>query len=121
MKDDQTHIIELKEKISKFCKDRDWDKIHTTKDLAIGVVTEASELLDHFRFKSDDEIHAMFKNPTKREDISDEIADITYFVMRIADRYGIDVSEAVENKTKKNAEKYPIEKAKGSNKKYNEF
>jgi len=108
--DHKTNIHELKEKIKDFCEERDWDQFHNAKELAIGIVTEASELLQHFRFKTE-----------RKEELKEELADILYFTLRLAQRYKIDLTTELNNKMGKNKEKYPIEKAKGSNKKYTEF
>lgn len=119
--DHKTNIEELKEKVKIFCEERDWDQYHNAKDLAIGVITEASELLDHFRFKSKKEVEEAFSNPEKRQEISEEIADVLYFLVRLAQRYGIDLTTELTKKLEKNEKKYPVEKAKGSNKKYTEY
>ncbi len=119
--DDQTTVSELKLKVKQFCIDRDWDQYHNAKDLAIGITTEAAELLDIFRFKSQDEINVMFKMPESREKITDEMADVLFFLLRMAERHDIDLAEALENKMIKNEAKYPVGKARGSNKKYDEF
>jgi len=119
--DSETNIQELKEIIKKFCEDRDWDQYHNAKDLAIGIVTESSELLDHFRFKSNDEIEEFLKSPSKKEEISEELADVFYFVLRLAQKYDIDLATSLNKKMEKNEKKYPIEKVKGLNKKYTEY
>ncbi len=119
--DKEVTIDELKEKIKFFCEARDWDQYHNAKDLTIGIVTEAAELLDHFRFKSVDEVDIILKDPEKRGTISEEMADIFYFLLRLAERFDIDLSEELVKKMGKNEKKYPVEKAKGSNKKYTEF
>jgi|SRR3989338_8034595 len=119
--DNKTNIHELKEKVRKFCEERDWDQYHNAKDLAIGVSTEASELLEHFRFKSEKEVEELLKNPEKRKEISEEMADVLYFILRLAQRYDIDVATEFEKKMQKNAKKYPVENVKGLNKKYNEY
>jgi len=118
--DERTTIANLKEKVRKFCEERDWDRYHGAKDLAIGIVTEASELLDHFRFKSEEQIKEFFASGKKKE-ISKELADTFYFILRFAQMCDIDLSEALEHKMKENAARYPVNKAKGSNKKYTEF
>ena len=120
-KDNETVIHELKEKIKKFCEARDWDQFHNAKDLAIGLSVEASELLEIFLWKSPKEIEELFQNKKKKADIEDEMADVLYFLIRLAERYDLDLTDVLEKKMEKNEEKYPIEKAKGSNKKYNEF
>jgi len=121
MKDSNTTIDQLKEQVKKYCEERDWDQYHNLKDLAIGVITEASELLEHFRFKSEKEIQQMLNDPKKRGEISEEMADTLYFIVRMAQKYDIDLSDAFEKKMEKNRTKYPVDKAKGSNKKYNEL
>jgi len=119
--DDKTTVNELKEKIRKFCEDRDWDQYHDAKNLAIGIITEASELLEHFRFKSEKEIEEMFKHKGKRENISEEVVDVLYFVLRLAQRYNIDLTTELNKKLEKNEKRYNVEKFKGSNKKYTEY
>ena len=120
-KDEERKIHELKELIKKFCEERDWDQFHNAKDLAIALSIEASELLEIFRWKSQEEVKNLFKNEKKKEDIEDEMADILYFLIRMAQMYDLDLSEALDRKMEKNEKKYPVEKAKGSSKKYNEF
>jgi NTP pyrophosphatase (non-canonical NTP hydrolase) len=117
--DDITNIKQLKEMVKVFCEERDWDQYHNAKDLAIGIITESSELLEHFRFKSDKEVEEVIKQ--KKGEVSEELADILFFILRLAQRYNIDVSSEFQKKMEKNTKKYPIEKAKGSNKKYSEF
>jgi NTP pyrophosphatase (non-canonical NTP hydrolase) len=111
----------LIEKVRDFCEARDWDQFHNIKELAIGVSTESAELLELFRFRSIDECETLFSNPGSREKIEDELADVFFFLLRIAGRYDVDLREALSKKMQKNAEKYPVEKARGSNKKYDEF
>ena len=119
--DNERRIHDLKEKIKEFCDKRDWDQFHNAKELAIALSIEASELLEIFRWKTHEEVDELFKDEKKKEDIEDELADILYFLVRIAQRYDLDLSEAFDRKLEKNDKKYPIDKAKGSHKKYNEF
>ena len=119
--DDKAILSNLKESIRLFCEERDWDRYHNAKDLAIGIITESAELLEHFRFKSSEESEALFKDPERRRAIAQELADIFYFVLRLAQRYDIDLSDELAAKLKLNAARYPIDKAKGSNKKYSEL
>lgn len=121
MNDSDTNIAQLKAIVKKHCEDRNWDQYHSPKELAIGVITEASELLEPFRFKSEDEMEAMLKDSKKREAISEEMADTFYFLIRLAQKYDIDLADAFDKKMAKNRQKYPIEKSQGSNKKYNEL
>ncbi len=119
--DDKTNVAQLKEMVKAFCEERDWDQYHNAKDLAIGIITEASELLEHFRFKSETEVDDLFKEKQKKAEISEELADVFFFVLRLAEKYHIDLSDELQKKLEKNMVKYPIEKAKGSNKKYTEY
>jgi len=75
--DKKSSLQDLKEKVKTFCEERDWDQFHNPKDLAIGIITEASELLEHFRFKSKNEVKSML-NSNKRNEINEEIADILF-------------------------------------------
>ena len=119
--DSKTNIQELKDKVRKFCEDRDWDQYHNAKDLAIGISTESSELLEHFRFKSEDEIKELFNSKEKRGEVGEEMADVFYFLLRLSQRYDIDLSTELNKKIVKNEKRYPLEKARGSNKKYTEL
>ena len=102
--------------IDEFCSERDWDQYHSPKELAIGLSTEANELLALFRFQSDEQIMDMFKN--QREVIEDEIVDSLFFVLRFASLYDVDLLAALERKMVRNRLKYPVELAKGKNIKY---
>ena len=119
--DNKTTICQLKEKIKSFCEERDWDQYHNAKELAIGIVTESSELLQHFRFKSEKQIEELFNSPEKKGKISEEMVDILYFLLRLAQKYDIDLATSLDKKMDKNEKKYPVDKAKGSNKKYTEL
>lgn len=119
--DHKTNIKELKEKVKNFCEARDWDQFHGAKDLATALIIEAAELLEHFRWKSEKEVKEVFENAEKKERIEEEMADILYFLVRMAQMYDIDLSDALEKKLQKNEKKYPTDKFKGSNKKYNEI
>jgi NTP pyrophosphatase (non-canonical NTP hydrolase) len=112
---------DLQNRVRRFCEERDWDQFHDIKELAIGVSTEAAELLELFRFQSREQCEALLNAPLKREKIEDEIADVLFFILRIAGRYDIDLSRAVEKKMVKNGARYPVDKARGSNRKYDEF
>jgi len=122
MKNDKnTTIEELKRLVQEFCEVRDWDQFHNPKDLAIGISTESNELLDLFRFKTEEETNEMFKNKNKTLQIEEELADTLFFVIRFAQKYQIDLCKALVEKMKKNDENYPVDKIKGKNLKYNEI
>lgn len=113
-------IQELTEIVKSFCEERDWDQFHNPKDLAIGISTEANELLDIFRFKNEADMKLIFSDTDKREHVEEEIADVLFFVLRFAQKNHIDLSEALLNKIQKNAMKYSVESSRGNNRKYNE-
>ncbi|MFA6088920.1 MAG: nucleotide pyrophosphohydrolase [Candidatus Woesearchaeota archaeon] len=119
--DNKTTIQDMKNKVKTFCDERDWEQFHNAKELAIGIVLESSEILEHFRFKSEKEIEEMFKDTKKKEEISEEIADTLFGVFRMAQKYDIDLSTVFDKKFEKNAMKYPVDKFKGNNKKYDEL
>ncbi len=114
-------IQELMDKVRLFCEERDWDQFHNPKDLAIGISTEANELLDIFRFKSIEQMQDLFQDMNKKEHIEEELADTLFFVLRFAQINNIDLAKALEMKLKKNAIKYSVESSKGLNNKYNEL
>lgn len=110
-----SEIAELQTLVRSFCDERDWKQFHTPKELAIGMVTESSELLELFRFQSIDQMSAMMQDDKKREEISDELADTFYFLLRFCDLYGFDISDALKAKLEKNAERYPVQESRGVN------
>ena len=118
--DKKTTIEELKLLTNKFMDDRDWGRFHNPKDLAITISTESAELLEIFRFKSEEEIKELFVSEKKIE-IEDELADIVLNVCRFASMNDIDISTALKRKIVKSELKYPIETCKGKNKKYTEY
>lgn len=114
-------IDELTLAVKSFCEARDWDQYHGPKDLAIGVITEASELLEHFRFLSEKEALALLSDKERKSDIEDELADVLFFLIRFSQRFDIDLGKALIRKIEKSEKKYPVEKAKGSNQKYTQL
>lgn len=114
-------LLQMQEQIQRFCQERDWDQFHSAKNLSIGVVTEAAELLDLFRYKSEEEVESLMQEAGFRERMGQELADVFCFILRLSHRYNLDLVECFERKMRLNAEKYPIDKAKGSNKKYTEL
>lgn len=119
--DKKITVEQLKIIVRKFCEERDWDQYHGPKDLAIGIVTEAAELLDHFRFKSETEARKYLTTPKKRAEIENEVADTLFMLLRFAQMYEVDLTKALNRKIKINKKKYPIHKSKGSNKKYTDL
>lgn len=114
-------IERLKELVKNFCEERDWDQFHNPKELAIGLSTEANELLELFRFQTEEQMQDMFGSPKMRERIEDETADVFFFLLRFAQKNGIDLEQALVRKIEKNRKKYPAELARGKNLKYTEY
>lgn len=102
--------------VLKFRDDRDWKQFHNPKDLAISISLEAAELLEVFQWSGDD-----LECASKVNKIEEELADILNYSILLADKFGFDLDEIVQKKIKSNDEKYPVNKAKGSNKKYTEL
>lgn len=109
-------LDDIKKLILDFRNNRDWKQFHKTKDLLIGLGVEVSELNELFLWKSENEIKTI-----SNEKIEDEIADIFIFLTYICDEFNINLKNAVVKKLNKNELKYPLDKSKGSNKKYNEL
>jgi NTP pyrophosphatase (non-canonical NTP hydrolase) len=117
-----SELSELKvlgEKIRRFCEERDWDQFHAAKDLAIGLVTESSELLAEFRFLDPDQSRALLAAPEGREAVGQELADVLFFLLRFADRFDFDLAKELNAKMELNAKKYPADEFRGRNHKYN--
>jgi dCTP diphosphatase len=115
----QPSIAELQKVIRQFVDDRDWDQFHNPKDLSISLALEAAEVMEHFQWKSPAEMESHAKK--HKDDVGEELADVFYWVLLLANKLDIDIAEAFEKKMAKNAAKYPVTKAKGNHKKYTEL
>ncbi len=104
---------EIIKALLQFRNERDWQQFHNPKDLAVAISIEAAELLELFLWKKAEEAN--------KEKIKEELADILSFSFLLAEKYGFDIKEIILDKIKKNAEKYPVDKAKGTAKKYDEL
>jgi NTP pyrophosphatase (non-canonical NTP hydrolase) len=109
-------IKEMVDALVKFRDERDWEQFHDSKNLAVAISIEAAELNELFLWKTAEE-----SEEVNKEKIKEELADILAFSLLLANRHGFDVKQIVLDKIKKNGEKYPADKAKGSAKKYNEL
>ncbi len=112
-------LKDLQNIVIRFRDERDWKKFHNPKDLAVSISIEAGELLEHFQWVGEGEVWKVAEN--KKKEIAEEMADILIYLLYLADAIGIDMEEEFHRKVKKNAEKYPVEKAKGVAKKYTEL
>ena len=112
-------LYSLKKKIQQFRDERDWKKYHNPKDLAISISIEAAELLEHFQWKTPEQLDKKVQDD--REKIGEEMADVYIYLLELSDITGIDLIDAAEKKLEKNAKKYPVDKSKGNSKKYTEL
>lgn len=113
MSEKQSDINEIMKQIVQFSEDRDWDQFHNGKDLALALSIEASELNEAFLWKNVEDVNI--------DKIKEELADIMNYAFLIAYKYNLDIKDIIFNKLKKHSEKYPINKAKGTAKKYTEL
>jgi dCTP diphosphatase len=112
-------IQALTQKIKKFRDERDWKQFHNHKDVALSLVLEATEVLEHFQWKSLEEVKKHGEDC--KDELSDELADVAIYLLELADNLKIDLPKAIDTKMKKNALKYPVAKAKGRHTKYNKL
>ncbi len=112
-------IDKLTKEIVKFRDARDWKQFHNAKDLAISLSLESSEVLEHFQWKSKEEIEKYIK--TNKKDIGEELADVLYWVLLLSNDLNIDIEKAFYLKMKQNNKKYPIKKAKSNHTKYTQL
>lgn len=108
MNDKQTTISEIKEKLADFDRQRGWGAGHTALNLAISVSLEAAELLEIFQWYASQEEANQAAQKTDREHFMEELADVMIYCMKLADRFDVDIAAAIEDKMRKNAEKYPV-------------
>jgi NTP pyrophosphatase (non-canonical NTP hydrolase) len=112
-------IQALTEIALRFRDERHWKQFHNSKDLMLTLNLEASELLEHAQWRNGEQLEAHLRD--KKTEVADELADVLHVVLLLAEHLGIDLGDAFVKKMAKNAKKYPIEKARGSAKKYTEL
>ena len=112
-------FAELAASITRFAEERDWDKFHSPKNLVMALSVEASELLEHFQWLTEEESSNL--SPDKIALVSKEIADVQIYLIRLADRLGVDVLAASASKLEENKVKYPADRVRGSAKKYSDY
>jgi NTP pyrophosphatase (non-canonical NTP hydrolase) len=104
-----------------FRDEREWKPFHNPKDLAISITLEAAELLEHFQWKGPAEVEAFLATGENRKRLGEEMADVLILLISLADAAGLDLLEAARAKLRQNALKYPVERARGTAKKYDEL
>jgi dCTP diphosphatase len=112
-------LAELQKRVIAFRDARDWEQFHNPKDLAVSLLLEAAEFLEHFQWKSSDEMKEHISK--KSWEINEELMDVLYWVLLIANDLDIDIKAEFDRKMAQNEAKYPLEKAKGRHSKYTEL
>ncbi|MCJ0952534.1 nucleotide pyrophosphohydrolase [Mammaliicoccus sciuri] len=107
---------EILKEINQFRDERNWRQFHNEKDLSLSISLEAAELLELFQWKSSEEVV-----DNKQERLAEELADVLIYSYMLADNLDFDINDIIRKKLKKNAEKYPVEKSKNRNNKYNDL
>ena len=112
-------IDELQKRLKQFAVERDWEQFHAPKNLAMALIVEAAELVEHFQWLTEQQSRELPED--KLQEVSHELADIFIYNLRLAERLGIDILDAVNQKIALNEAKYPADKVRGSAKKYTEY
>lgn len=112
-------LQELRGRIRAFVAERDWDRFHSPKNLAMALSVEASELVELFQWLTEEESAA--PDAERRRRVAEELADVLWFLVRLSDRLDIDLLEAAESKLAANAAKYPADRVRGNAKKYTDY
>jgi len=113
-----SELDKIKLQLRHFAAERDWDQFHSPKNLAMALIVEAAELVEHFQWLTEEQSQTL--TPDKLAEVEQEIADIQIYLIRLADKLGVDMEQAVNNKIELNEKKYPADKVRGSAEKYNE-
>lgn len=112
-------LLELRDALRSFAAERDWDQFHSPRNLAAALSVEAAELLEPFQWLTDEQSRDLA--PEARAAVEQEIADVLLYLVRLADKLDVDLALAARAKIARNAARYPVEKARGSSRKYDEI
>lgn len=121
MDDNITTLVELKQRLRDFTTARDWEQFHHPKDLALALVIEVGEILEHFRYRTNEEIAQHLTIPKARREVSLEIADALWLLIRLGDVLEVDLAKTLEEKLAIAEQRYPVEKARGRSDKYTAY
>ncbi len=121
MTDAQTTIRALKDLVLAFSKERNWEQFHHPKDLGVALACEVGEVLELFRYKTNDEILKTLDDPAQRRDLAHELADCLWVLLRLSDVSGIDLAASLLEKVELAALKYPVDQSYGRSDKYNRY
>jgi NTP pyrophosphatase (non-canonical NTP hydrolase) len=112
-------LEELRARVRAFVAERDWERFHSPKNLAMALSVEASELVELFQWLTEEESAAL--DDARRQRVAEEMADVLWFLVRLSDRLDVDLLAAAETKLAANAQKYPADRVRGNSKKYDEY
>jgi dCTP diphosphatase len=121
LSDSNTTIASIKQRVLAFAREREWEQFHSPKNLSMALAAEAGELMEHFLWATPEQSHAVARDPAKRTKIADEVADVVIYALEFANATDLDLAAAIEAKMAANAQKYPVEKARGRADKYTEL
>jgi len=113
------NLSEIRKRLAKFARDRNWDQFHSPKNLSMGLAAEAAELLEIFQWLTEEQSKEIVRDEEEMALVREEIADVFIYLIRLADKLGVDIEKAVEEKMKLNEKKYPVHLSKGNATKYN--
>jgi NTP pyrophosphatase (non-canonical NTP hydrolase) len=111
-------LRQIKNRIKKFVKERDWQKYHSPKNISMSIAIEAAELMEHFQWLTIEQSKKLLKDKDKRKEIEDELADIAIYILDFCNTFDIDIEKSILNKLAKTAQNYPIHLAKSKARKY---
>ena len=117
--DTKKSLYALRDSLRQFAEERDWEQFHSPKNLATALVVEAGELVEQFQWLTDEESRTLSTEKLGR--VSEELADVLLYLIRLADKLDVDLLQVANKKIETNHAKYPIEKSRGSSRKYNEL
>jgi NTP pyrophosphatase (non-canonical NTP hydrolase) len=114
-----TELESIRARLRRFAGERDWDQFHSPKNLSMALIAEAAELVEHFQWLTEEQSAQL--PPERLQEVETELADIFIYLIRMADKLGVDLLAAAERKMDINEAKYPADKVRGSAKKYTEY
>jgi dCTP diphosphatase len=121
MTDDEATVARLKGWVRAFSRERDWEQFHHPKDLGVALVCEVGEVLEHFRYRTNDGIQAHLADADRKRELAHELADSLWLLLRLADVCEIDLASSLREKLDLAARKYPIDQSFGRPDKYTRY
>ncbi len=113
MSDAATSLDGLKRRVAQFVRDREWEQFHSPKNVSVSIAIEAAELMEIYQWGPEGESLELSQRPEIKAKVEEELADVFIYCLTLANRTGIDISEAVGRKLERNAAKYPVERFRG--------